>query len=375
MQIIQQLRQVSADPMAYARRWKAQTNGTVIGTLCSYAPEELLLAAGALGFRVIGSRASIVRADAHLQAYCCSLVRSCLEDALSGSLDFLDGAVFPHTCDSMQRLSDIWRMAGKTGFHLDMVLPVKLNTPSARDYMRAVMQKARHDLATALGKPITDADLRQASDTCNAIRTAMQRLYAIRRQRPGAIAGSDLQAILRASMVMDRHDFLDSLVQVVDRLDLSSPTVPHTGKRLFLSGGLCNLPDLYDLIEAAGGSVVGDDLCTGMRAFDGLVETNGEPMAAITERYLQRAVCPAKHAGINRRANDLVRLVAESRAQGVIFLFLKFCDPHAFDYPYLRARLDEAGIPSLLVELEEHTAADGQLRTRVEAFMEMLSAG
>jgi benzoyl-CoA reductase/2-hydroxyglutaryl-CoA dehydratase subunit BcrC/BadD/HgdB len=112
-----------------------------------------------------------------------------------------------------------------------------------------------------------------------------------------------------------------------------------------------------------------------MRAFDGLVETNGEPMAAITERYLQRAVCPAKHAGINRRANDLVRLVAESRAQGVIFLFLKFCDPHAFDYPYLRARLDEAGIPSLLVELEEHTAADGQLRTRIEAFMEMLSAG
>lgn len=70
MQIIQQLRRISADPMAYARGWKAQSNGRVIGTLCTYAPEELLLAAGTLGFRVIGSRASIVRADAHLQTYC-----------------------------------------------------------------------------------------------------------------------------------------------------------------------------------------------------------------------------------------------------------------------------------------------------------------
>jgi len=95
-------------------------------------------------------------------------------------------------------------------------------------------------------------------------------------------------------------------------------------------------------------------------------------MASIARRYLQRPVCPAKHARVTRRADDLVRLATESRAQGVIFLFLKFCDPHAFDYPYLKDRLDEAGISSLLVELEEHTATSGQLRTRIEAFMEML---
>ena len=113
---------ISLDPEGYARNWRKRTGGKVVGTLCSYAPEELILAAGALGFRVFGSSAAISRADAHLQAYSCSLVRGALEDALAGRLDFIDGMVFPHTCDSIQRLSDIWRMNAGTGFHLDVVI-------------------------------------------------------------------------------------------------------------------------------------------------------------------------------------------------------------------------------------------------------------
>ena len=124
MDAIQELRNIAANPQAYARKWKQQTGGKVVGTLCSYAPEELILAGGALAHRIVGGSGSISKADAHLQAYSCSLVRGALEDALDGRLDFLDGAVFPHTCDSIQRLSDIWRLNATTGFHLDAVLPV-----------------------------------------------------------------------------------------------------------------------------------------------------------------------------------------------------------------------------------------------------------
>ncbi len=154
MDVMQPFFDISADPKAYARSWKDRTGGNVIGTLCSYAPEELILAAGALGFRIVGGSGAISKADAHLQAYSCSLVRGALEDALSNQLDFLDGTIFPHTCDSIQRLSDIWRMNAKTGFHLDVVLPVKLNTDSAREYMTAVMRKARSELENILGKAI-----------------------------------------------------------------------------------------------------------------------------------------------------------------------------------------------------------------------------
>jgi bcr-type benzoyl-CoA reductase subunit C len=376
MEAIERLRRIAADPKAYARSWKANNSGAVVGTLCSYAPEELILAGGALAHRILGGSGPISKADAHLQSYSCSLVRGTLEDALTGGLDFLDGIIFPHTCDSIQRLSDIWRLNAGTGFHLDVVLPVKLNTDSARTYMTAVMGEAKARLESLLDKTIGEADLRRAIDTYNGIRVTMERLYTLCRHRPGILAGSDLHAMVRASMVMDRGEFLSSLARVVERLearhtDMDRDATPAV-KRIFISGGVCNLPDLYPLIEGAGGGVVGDDLCTGSRSLTGEIDTEGDPIAAIARRYARRAICPAKHAGITRRGEELVRQVGESGAQGVIFIFLKFCDPHAFDYPYLKNMLDDAGIPSLLIELEEQTTHQGQLATRCEAFIEML---
>jgi benzoyl-CoA reductase/2-hydroxyglutaryl-CoA dehydratase subunit BcrC/BadD/HgdB len=147
---------------------------------------------------------------------------------------------------------------------------------------------------------------------------------------------------------------------------------PSTGKRIFLSGGVCNLPDVYGIVEAAGGWIVADDLCTGSRGLTGRIDTAADPIAAISERYARRAICPAKHTGITGRGEELLRLAKKERVDGVIFIFLKFCDPHAFDYPYLKGMLDDAGIPSLLVELEEQNVSQGQLQTRCEAFVEML---
>ena len=172
---------------------------------------------------------------------------------------------------------------------------------------------------------------------------------------------------------MDRRRLAPLLEGVISELERAPGGEAETErKRIFLSGGVCNHPDIYTVIEDAGGLVVGDDLCTGSRSFDGLIDAKAEPVAAIAERLLERVVCPAKHAGLTGRADHLVRLTREKRAQGVVFFLLKFCDPHAFDYPYLKEALDREGIPSIAVEVEDRLPADGQLRTRFEAFIEMI---
>jgi benzoyl-CoA reductase/2-hydroxyglutaryl-CoA dehydratase subunit BcrC/BadD/HgdB len=118
--------------------------------------------------------------------------------------------------------------------------------------------------------------------------------------------------------------------------------------------------------------VVGDDLCTGSRYFSGMIDEKTDPVTALAERLLERVVCPAKHGGLTDRADHLIRLAREKRAQGVVFFLLKFCDPHAFDYPYLKEALDRAGISSMVIEVEDRLPSDGQLRTRFEAFIEMI---
>jgi len=374
MEIMTELRAAIDDQQAYIRNLKETGGKKIIGYMCTYAPEEIIHAAGAHPLRLFGAQKNIVLAEGHLQAYCCSLVRGVLEDALAGDLNFLDGMIFPHTCDSVQRLSDIWRLNVSAGFHLDVVLPVKLDTASAKDYLIAVLHRFRSDLEAALQVKITDDDLGKSIILYNEIRSGLQKVYEVKNNNPEAISGRDIYTLVKAAMIMERSRYLDILQQVVREVQQAGVQSLQKGrKRLVLSGGLCSHPDIYDLIEKAGGTVVGDDLCTGSRYFAGMIETTGDPISALAGRLLQRPLCPAKHKDNSTRAENLRQIVGAGKAAGVIFMLLKFCDPHAFDYPYLKEALDQAGIPSLLLEVEDQLPAKGQLQTRIEAFLETLS--
>ncbi|THB72927.1 MAG: 2-hydroxyacyl-CoA dehydratase [Desulfobacteraceae bacterium] len=343
----------------------------IIGTLCTYAPEELIWAAGFHPMRLFSSKSDIVLAENHLQAYCCSLVRGILEDSLAGRLDFLTGTVFPHTCDSMQRLSDIWRLKGKYKFFADVVLPVKLNTPSARTYMLDILNTFRTELEAAGGRPILEQDLHEAIHLFNRIRRSLRALYDIKSQNPSIISGADLYTLVKGSMIMDKVQAADRLEQLVSTLMPVDTPENDTG-RVILSGSVCDSAAYYQVIESADVQVVADDLCTGQRWFDGEIEDQIDPMAAIADRYMDRMICPAKHSDLTIRGEHLASLAKKHRAGGVVFLLLKFCDPHAFDYPYLKEFLETRGIKTLRIEVDEQQDNAGQITTRIETFAHMI---
>lgn len=363
---------LNLNPLTYAREWKHNHSGKVVGYMCSYAPEEILWAFGVLPFRLMGTDNAIERADAHLQAYCCSLVKGSLEDALTGRLDFLDGMVFPHTCDSIQRLSDIWRINVKNCFHADVALPVKLDCDSASDYLTATFRKLIKDLESWLGRSVTEKMLRDTADLYNEIRSYLNALYMLRQAHPELIAGSVFHAIVQASMWMDRDAYRKILTGIVACLTEQKGADSFQGKRIVLSGGVCNVPDIYPIIEAAGAVIVGEDVCTGDRFFQGNIGIQGDMVENIARRYIDRINCPAKHHGLFSRGSHLIQKIKETRADGVVFLFLKFCDPHSFDYPYIKEMLDQEGIPSMIYEIEDRNLSEGQFKTRCEAFIEML---
>lgn len=364
-------RAAADDPGSYVRELKRRTGKKTVGFMCSYAPEEIIFAAGALPVRLFGASGPTALSDTHLQSYCCSLVRGTLDNALAGRLDFLDGAVFPHTCDSIQRLSDIWRLNVRSCFHIDAVLPVKLDTESSRLYTARVLARFRRELEEKLGTGIPDEKVREAAALYNEIRRGLGKLYGLRAQNPAALCGSDLHAVVKSAMVMERNGFLAALNELTGQIEKAG-TAEFKGKRLILTGSICSQPDIYGMIEGAGAAVVGDDLCTGNRYFDRLTDETGDPLAAIAARLHERAICPAKHRGARERGRQLIRAAAELNADGVLFLVLKFCDPHAFDFPYIKDMLDRAGVPGLLVEIEDRPAGYEGLRTRIETFIEMI---
>jgi len=130
---------------------------------------------------------------------------------------------------------------------------------------------------------------------------------------------------------------------------------------------------MYDLVESCGASLVGDDLCTGWRYFAEDVSSAGDPIMSLAGRLARKVPCPCKFNPDIDHADRLLQRVKASGTQGVVFLLLKFCDPHAFDYPYLKERLGREKIPSLLLEIESGGLPLGAMETRLRAFVETLS--
>lgn len=369
--LLEPFQAVCADPYATARAAAAEGR-KVAGYLCTYTPEELLHAAGYLPVRIFGYSDGTQRADGLFQAYACSLARAALELALSGQLDFLDLMVFPHTCDTIQNLADIWRRNVAGALHVTLATPVNVESEHAVRFYRAELERVRDLLAAANG-PIADDDLAASIALHNKHRAAMRRLYAVRRANPGVLSGRDLLTVVLSSFLMPKEDHLGLLHELVSALE-SAPAAPATGPKVFVAGALCQSADYIAAIEDAGCVVVDDDLCTGSRAFAVEEQACDDPLEALARMYLSRRPCASKHRPGHSFGRDVLARARNAKADGVIFLFTKFCDPWAFDYPEMREVLEEAGVPSQLVEIEQHVAPPAQFHTRVAAFAEMVEA-
>jgi len=376
MNSLELFNRVSQNPIEYAKEWKKKKDKNVIGFLCTYTPEELIHAADALPFRIIESTDNIALADSHLQSYCCSLVRSNLESMLSVRLSLLDGTVFCSTCDSMQRLSDIWRLNSQIPIHLDLNLPVKMNSGIPLDYMVSIFRKFINDLEKALRSKISEDKINEAIILYNRIRKSLNEIYQLKSDYPEIISGKDLYAVIRSSMVMDRCNLAGYLDELINEAEQKKDSFQKMSKkRILLVGSVCIHPNIYSILEDAGAEVVWDDLCTGTRYFDGYIDEKKEPVTALAERYFYMKNCPVKHIGIDSRGKDILNSAKSHNIDGVVFLYLKFCDPHSFDYPYIKEFLDKDDIANTLIEIDENQRSDMQIRTRLESFIEMLNYG
>jgi len=342
-----------------------------IGFFCPLVPEELIHAAGALPFRLMGTSLPITHAQAHLPPYCCHLVKASLESLLQGELNFLRGMVFCQTCDSMQGLSDIWARQRIVPSHFNLMIPTQLDSKFARPYLRAEMERFKDFLEANVGK-ISSRKLKDSIRLFNRIRKRLSEIYTLRRTTMAQIPGDYFARIIRAGYWMDRVRYLELLEGLVDGLRGQTAggdsLVP-----IYLTGNMAHADTYFSLIEEAGAVVVQDDLCSGARTFRLMVAEDRDPLEALTERYFQSYFCPTKYLGPQAHIDSLLKEVEDSGAQGVIFLLYKYCEACLFDYPDLKAALDAKGIPTLLLEVEDPLQSKEQLKIRIQAFVEMLN--
>jgi benzoyl-CoA reductase subunit C len=354
----------------YADLKKRREQGQkLVGWMCIYVPEEILAAAGIIPVRVMGGAERTPLADAHLYTNACSFVRSCLEEGLTDKYDFLDGFVVANTCDHIRRLFDVWSQYMKTSFIHIISLPHKVDDATL-DFYTDQLRLFKEKIESFTGQTITHDALTKSIAVHNKTRVLLRQLYELRTADNPPITGTETLEIVKAAMIMPKEEFNELLE---DFLKIIPPQKGDTDQRtrLMVLGSELEDPDYLMRIEELGALIVADDLCIGSRYFWNLVEPEQDPIRALARRYLTNAPCP-RIRPYTARKRHLKEMVERFRVAGAIYETIKFCDIHGVYYPMAKTYLAELGLPILGLDREYSMAGMGQLKTRVQAFLESL---
>ena len=353
----------------------------VIGYICSMVPLEIITAAGCVPFRVRGDvREPVTTGDTLLETIVCPYYRSCFDLSAKQRYDFLSGLVIPHGCDSMVRSYSTWSYALPFPYFHFVNIP-SVCVESSFEFFNAELNAFKESLEKFSGKAITDQDLAQAIRSHNEYRTRVRKLYDFRKTDPPLISGKELTKVLTVGSslpVTEASALLDRVLAEVGRREKSP--LPK-GPRILIDGACVDNIELIQLVESTGGNVVADTFCNGTRDHFPLADVGGNPIDALSRRYLGKINCPKTYrenrAGtfqgdIESRFGDIGAYAKEFKVEGAILYVYKYCDPFGFEVPARKAYYQSIHVPLLYLEDVYSAGTTGQLKTRVQAFLEMI---
>lgn len=350
--------------------------GKVIGGFCSYVPEEIITAAGLLPFRMRATGSTGTdEADAYLSQTNCSFCRHCLSMAIRGDYAFLDGAVWLNSCDHVRRIYDNWKRKVDTPFTHMISLPRKTGERQA-EWLTGEFVRLKDALEGHFAVTITEERLRDAIRLHNENRRLQKRLYELRTNDRPPITGSEALAVMVAGTAVP----VDTYNQLLQELLQDLANVPgHSGyrARLMVIGGILDDPAWLDIIEDLGGLVVTDSLCFGSRVCWAEVnEATDDPLATLARyQVIDRPACPRMYGEQPHRADFVREMIREFKVDGVIGERIVFCDYWSGEHFLLGKQFKAEGVPFLKLDREYLLGGVGQLRTRVQAFLETIEGG
>lgn len=355
------------------------TGKQVIGYFCCYVPEEIITAFGMVPYRIQGNQSlPIDEADALFEPTACPFARSCFNLALKGEYDFLDGFVAPHSCDTVERLYHIWRHNKPASFNHYVNVPHMMG-PSSQAFYRKELAYFIKCLEDWSGRKLDTEKLRDAVRHYNERRVLLRDLYNLRKADPPLVSGTEITKVLVAGMGIPAAEYMALVRRFIDEVKERPQPKPQKIPRIFLWGNEIDDIAFVKLIEESGAHVVMDDLCTGTRSFWDDIPETADPLDGIAAGYLAKH-CPrsntpqteTREGDLENRYGYIRRFIKEWQANGAIFYIVRYCDTCELEGPDLREYLNNLGIPVLMIEDDYSTSTIGQLRTRVQAFLEMI---
>ena len=355
--------------------------GKVFGTFCVYVPDEIVFAADAIATGLCGgSQFWVPGGEKVLPTNTCPLIKASVGARIDRTCPFFriaDMYVGETTCDGKKKAWEI--LAEDVPVHV-MNLPQMERAKDVQAWAEEI-ETFKNIVEEFTGNKVTADKLAESIKLINNKRKALERLYDLRKNETLPISGCDALLISQIAFYDDPARFTQMTNKLCDELEKrvadGVSVVPAGTKRIMLTGTPLAIPNwkLHNIVETSGAAVVCEEMCTGTRYFEKLVDESGttleEQYQALANRYMNiNCACFTPNSG---RIDDILRLAKEYKVDGIIDVNLKFCNLYDTEGYFVERAMKEAGIPVLGIETDYTDSDAQQLRTRVSAFIEMLN--
>jgi benzoyl-CoA reductase/2-hydroxyglutaryl-CoA dehydratase subunit BcrC/BadD/HgdB len=364
-------------------REKELADFPVVGQLCNFAPEELILAAGAVPIRLdIGCHHAAGEGEKLIPAEICCSVHAALgviEKDLWPAASRVDLLVIATSCDAKKKLSTALSESREV---FTLQLPVSHRETRARDWWRKEIERLAGRLSKLTGQKITRGSLKDAVGLINRRTQAVRRLNDLRKNRRPPISGADALLVMQTAFLADLAWWTEKTEALCDELDqrvaAEKGQIPRA--RILLSGSPVLWPDfkLPLLVQECGADVVADELCSGTQRLHHPVVvdewTRGGLLRAAAERVLLPCTCPCFQE-TGARQDRLQELVESHKLAGILHHTLRLCQLYDMDAARLQKLFKEKDIHWQSLRTDFSPEDIGRIKNRIEAFVEMVSAG
>lgn len=365
---------------------QAQDEGLkCIATTCENVPEPLLNLPGTFSVRLRAPRTgSMEMATYYMTSFLCEYSRALLERAIEGGYNFVDGIVTPDGCTMMNRCVENMELLktmgqGKDGFFWEyMEIPQKNDDNALEMYILQCRNHILKPLAEKYGIDTSDEAIRAAVDQHNEVCRLIRQIGDFRKEANPRVTGYEFHILTMASYVAPKHLILDKLRETLEEIKTREPDAADKYRaRVVFVGSEVDDVDVIKLVEESGAYVCADRFCYGsLPGRDEIILNDEEDVVKQICRQVQgRAQCPRywDMAKMTGRRDYVADLAKEYGADGIIYEQMKFCDPWAYERMIGTIVLrDEHGYPVLAVDRPYSIGSSGQMRTRVQAFVESI---
>lgn len=365
---------------------KGQSDGLrCIATVCENVPEPLLNLPGTFSVRLRAPRTgSLEMATYYMTSFLCEYSRALLERAIEGGFNFVDGIVSPDGCTMMNRCVENMELLKTMGrdkdkfFYEYMEIPMKCDENGLNLYVLQCKNHILKPLSEKYGIDTSDAAIRKAVEQHNEICRLIREIGEFRKEEHPRITGYEYHILTMATYVAPKHLLADMLKETLEELKAREPDMDKNYRaRVVFVGSEVDDVDVIKLVEESGAYVCADRFCYG--SFPGrdeiVLNDEEDALTQVCRAYISRGQCPrymdtAKMVG---RREYVDKLAKEYRADGIIYEQMKFCDPWAYERMVGTVVMrEEYGYPVLAVDRPYSIGSSGQMRTRVQAFVESI---